>query len=105
MFGGLGQDTTHGNAALLQPPDQVERLVGGDAAADDQQHAFDAGRNCRAARGFRRRGTDRLRRLTAVLVGCRAQNRAHLVLDRTPAARRPQPQQLLQTLVELPDCQ
>ena len=34
-----GHDRAHGNAALAQPADQVEALVGGDAAADDQQCA------------------------------------------------------------------
>ena len=29
----------HRQRALLQSPDQIERLVGGDAATDDQQHA------------------------------------------------------------------
>ena len=35
----LGQDAAHRRAALLQPADQVERLVGGDAAADDEQYS------------------------------------------------------------------
>ena len=39
---GLGQDRAHGRAALFQPPDQLEGLVGRDAAADDEQHAFAA---------------------------------------------------------------
>ena len=33
----------HRDAALAQPADQVERFVGGDAAADDEQNAFAAG--------------------------------------------------------------
>ena len=36
----LRHDTAHRRTALAQPPDQVERFVGGDAAADDQQDAF-----------------------------------------------------------------
>ena len=45
---------------LLQPPDQVERLVGGDAAADDQEDARPdpvalTGAQERAGRGFSRR--------------------------------------------------
>ena len=34
-----GEDAAHPRAAVLQPPDQVERLVGGDAAADDEEDA------------------------------------------------------------------
>ena len=37
---GLGHDGADGGAALAQPADQVERLVGGDAAADDQEDAL-----------------------------------------------------------------
>ena len=40
-----GHHHAHGDAALAQPPDQVEALVGGDAAADDQQHPM-AGGDC-----------------------------------------------------------
>ena len=34
------EDAAHARAALLQPADQVERFVGGDAAADDEQDAL-----------------------------------------------------------------
>ena len=34
-----GQDAAHAGAALAQPPDEIERLVGGDAAADDEEDA------------------------------------------------------------------
>ena len=37
---GLGHDGAHRGAALAQPADQVERFVGGDAAADDQENAL-----------------------------------------------------------------
>jgi hypothetical protein len=40
----LGQHAADMDAALLQPPNQVERLVGGDPAADDQGDAGFAGR-------------------------------------------------------------
>ncbi len=40
----FGENAAHGKPALLQPADEIERLVGSDAAADDQQHAFGAGR-------------------------------------------------------------
>ena len=40
-FGGRsGHHRRHRGAALAQAADQVERLVGRDAAADDQQHPF-----------------------------------------------------------------
>ena len=32
------EDDAHARAALAQPADQLERLIGGDAAADDEQH-------------------------------------------------------------------
>src|SRR5262249_54823729 len=35
-----GQNAAHGRAALLKPADQVERLVGGNAAADHQKNAL-----------------------------------------------------------------
>ena len=47
----------HRGAALAQPADQVERLVGGDAAADDEQDAL-AG-EARCAADLARRGSDR----------------------------------------------
>ena len=34
-----GEDAAHRGAALLEPADEVERLVGRDAAADDQENA------------------------------------------------------------------
>ena len=35
-----GQRAADGRAPLAQPPDQVERLVGGDAAGDDEEYAL-----------------------------------------------------------------
>ena len=40
LLRGPGQNAAHRGAALLEPPDQVERLVGGNAAADDQKNAL-----------------------------------------------------------------
>ena len=40
LLRGLGQNAAHRGATLLEPPDQVERLVGGNAAADHQKNAF-----------------------------------------------------------------
>ena len=39
LLRGLGQHAADIDVPLLQPPDQVQRLVGGDAAADDQGDA------------------------------------------------------------------
>src|SRR6185437_740872 len=33
----LGQDAAHDGAALAQPPDELEALIGSDAARDDQE--------------------------------------------------------------------
>ena len=49
MLRGRGHHGAHRSAALAQPADQVERLVGGDAAADDQEDAL-AGEGHRAGR-------------------------------------------------------
>ena len=39
MLRGRGEDAAHVRAAVLQPADEIERLIGGDAAADDEQDA------------------------------------------------------------------
>ena len=36
---GRGEDAAHLRAAVLQTPDQIERFIGGDAAADDEEDA------------------------------------------------------------------
>ena len=54
FLGGFGQQRAHLRPALAQAPDQVERLVGGDAAADDEQDAA-AGEGLRGRRGHGRR--------------------------------------------------
>ena len=36
LLRGLGQHAAHLDMALLEPADQVQRLVGGDTAADDK---------------------------------------------------------------------
>ena len=93
MLGRLGEDAAHGQAALLQPADEIERLVGGDAAADDQQHALGRRRaRWPARRGGSRGGVKRLQRRVAGLLGGGAQNGAHLVLDRAAALGRAQAQ-------------
>jgi hypothetical protein len=45
-----GQHATHVDMPLLQPSDQVKRLVGGDAAADDQGDARLSGSICLSTR-------------------------------------------------------
>ena len=108
MLGRFGENAAHGDAALLQAPDEVERLVGGDAAADDQQHALAIGgrHGCLPAlklgAGLARAAGCRNR---VAFGGGAPQDGAHLVLDRAAVARRAQPQLLLQGLVELPDGQ
>ena len=57
LLRGLGQHAADVDAPLLQPPDQVQRLVGGDAAADDQGDAGLIGRM-----GAPRSGRGRVRR-------------------------------------------
>ncbi len=44
MLRGGGENAAHLRAALLQAPDQIERFIGGDAAADDEQDARAFGR-------------------------------------------------------------
>ena len=103
MLGRLGEDAAHGEAALLQPADEIERFVGGDAAADDEQHAPRAGRG--GLRRFlrRRAGRIELRRLVPALLGGRAQDGAHLVFHGAAMAGGAQAQQLFEPLVELAD--
>ncbi len=63
LLRGLGEHAADANAAFLQPPDQVQRLVGGDTAADDQGDAGEAAESlavgarlhCRALGGGLRR--------------------------------------------------
>ena len=103
MLGRLGENAADIDAAFFQPPDQVERFVGGDAAADDQQDAFGVGdrggvcvaRELGSAAGLLRAGR--------AFIGRGTQDSADLVLDRAAAAGRAQAQLLLQLLVELAD--
>ena len=52
---GAGQHAADMDVPLLQPPDQVQRLVGGDAAADDQGDAGLVGGGCRRTAAAERR--------------------------------------------------
>ena len=60
---GGGEDATHLRAAILQAADQIERFIGGDAAADDEQDAPAAGfgARCAFAAPVARRGSKRSR--------------------------------------------
>jgi hypothetical protein len=103
----LGENAAHDKPALLQPANEVERFVGGNAAADDQQHAPRGAGMAhvplirlllrRAARPFAGGS------IADSTVGRVAQDRADLVLHRAAMARRAQAQALLQVIVELPD--
>ena len=99
----LREHAAHGDAALLETTDEIERLVGGDAAADDQQHALRRhGLGSRA--GLRRcRRIDEIERLVPGLVRGFAQDGAHLVLHGASMAGGAQAKQRLQPLLELAD--
>ena len=43
MLGGLRENAAHIRAAVLQAADEIERFIGGNAAADDEQEARAAG--------------------------------------------------------------
>ena len=111
----LGENAAHGDAAFFQPADEIERLIGGDAAADDEENALCAGAVAAGRRGRRRVGCEAAARRGVVaraiagvelaLLEARgvAQNGARLVFHRAAVARRAQPQAPLQVVVELAD--
>src|SRR5262249_8492055 len=98
------QDAAVSEPALLQPSNEIERLVRGDSAADDQQNALDV----RRRNGTRRAGTARQRsnrrgRPQPANLSRLAQDIAHFVLHRAPVARGAQAQLLFEPLIELAD--
>ena len=103
------ENAAHARAAILQTPDQVERFVGRDAAADDEQDAFLHDRvGARLPRRWLRRRIrriDQVERLAPGFLRRLPENDAHLVLHGAAMAGGAQPQQLLQLLIELPDGQ
>ena len=103
MLRRLSENAAHGEPALFQPPDQIERLVGGNAAADDQQHALLSGRRSRGWLRIRR--VDDVERRVAGFFRRRAQDGANLVFHRAAGAGRAQPQKLFKLVVELADGQ
>ena len=107
-------------AALLEPADEIERLVGGDAAADDQKDIDEddfvaAGRLsncCRACSLLQLDGavrgepaSHRRAQPTPAIVSQRrfAQDDARLVLHRTAVPGRAQAQALLEVIVKPAD--
>src|SRR5262249_6929617 len=114
----LGEDATHRSGAFFWSADEIERFVGGNPAADDQQNAARVrgdGGLCRSRARIRRRalavasaerrtGLGRVPELRPLIETSRvAQNGASFVLHRAAVARRAQPQPALQALVELAD--
>ena len=100
----LGQHAADLDMPLLQPADQFERFEGGDAAADDQGDArLPGNRLARGAIYHDHRGLRRGRR--AVMLRGFPQDHPHLVLDRAAVARRPQPQFVMNGVVELADAE
>ena len=101
-------------AAFLQAANEIERFIGGDAAADDEQNsrsAQDRRGGRRAGRAFESgawRARGRLMNGGTELVwlafaGGAAQNGAHLVLHRAAVLGRADAEPLLQALVKLAD--
>ncbi len=115
MLRGRGENAAHMHAVVLQAANKIERFVGGNAAADDEKHAWMFG-GCGAGSLLRRLRADRLphgSRLTGRLPRRRlfrrigrveeaqrlaggfgrglAQDDADLVLHRPAVARRAQP--------------
>ena len=45
LLRGIGENTAHGKMPIFQSPDEVERLVSGDTAADDHGYAGLSSRN------------------------------------------------------------
>jgi len=101
---GGGEDAAYLRAVILETPDQIERFVGGNSAADDQQNALVAG--CSgwrlALRGPRRR-LELFEDFVAGAFRRLPQDDADFVFHGAIVAGGAQPQQLLQPIVELPD--
>ena len=111
----LGENAAHGEAVFFEPADEIERLVGGDAATDDEENVLRVGGAGGAGLPRRRiRHHAAARRGALVRLGARfdpagleargvAQNGARLILHRAAVARCAQPQPLLQVVAELAD--
>ncbi len=99
----LGQDHADMNVALLEPADQVERFIGGDAAANDEQGAACAGLRVTGALAPAPGRLKVFENLAAGLFARSAQQGADLVLHRAAVSRGAQPEFFLGRLVELTD--
>ena len=106
LRGGFGEHAADADVPLLQPPDQVQRLVGRNAAADDQGDADLAG-GALGLRGPCRDGGSRKRcgRRRGGSLGMLAQDHPHLLLDRAAVPGRAQAQIGFDGLVEFSDGQ
>ena len=98
------ENAAHLRAAILQAPDQIERFVGCDAAADDEEDAQAAGlRSARwLCRGVRWR-RELIEDVTAGLLCGLAQDHTDLVFHGSAMPRRAQAQQLLELVIQLSD--
>jgi len=103
MLRGAGENAAHAGAAVLQPADEIERLIGGNAAADDEQDPHAGRRRAPGLTRSPRRRLEILQRLAAGILCRRPQDDADLVLHRAAVACRAQAQLLLQFVIELPD--
>jgi hypothetical protein len=114
VLGGCRKNAANLRAAFLQAPDEVERFIRGNAAADDEEDTPAAGcggmraLSCRlfawrwpAMRRVRR--INEVERFAAGFVGGLAQDDADFILHRAAVARRPQANEPFQFIVELPD--
>ena len=103
---GAGENAAHLSTAVLQAADEIERFVGGDAAADDEKDALAHRRGCGRpeANGPAAAGRLGLRQnLPARVLGGLPQNDAHLVFHGPAMPRGAEPEQRLELLIQLPD--
>ena len=104
MLRGSGENATDVRAAVLQTADQIERFIGGNAATYNEQDALAAGfGNWWPLLRRLRTGLETFEDIAAGVVGGCSQDGPHLVFHRAAVARRAQPQQCLQFVVELAD--
>ena len=104
MLRGLREHAAHAQAAILQTADEIERLIGRDAAADDEKDAPGVGLG--SERFLRRRMAGRLELFEHVAAGIRGrcfQDDAHFVFHRATVPRRAQAEQRLELIVKLAD--
>ena len=104
MLRGGGENAAYLRAALLQTSDQVERFIGRDASADDEEDARAFGRRDARLVVCRLRGRFKLiETLAASIVRGRTEDDSDLVFHGSAVPRRAQAQQLLELVVELAD--